>query len=105
MKNRVGECFTTIMGYDLKIVEYFGATNCTVEFKDGTVRYNIAYNSLKIGRVAHPNHYKNEELGKKYMTNEGYNIEIIDYFNRHNCHIQFDDELKTILEKCKIRAH
>lgn len=30
-------------------------------------------------------------IGKKYSTNEGYEIEIIEYFDSNNCTIKFDD--------------
>jgi len=30
-------------------------------------------------------------VGEKYITNEGYNIEIVDYINCNNCTIEFED--------------
>ena len=35
-------------------------------------------------------------VGEKYITNEGYEIEIIDYFNSYNSTILFNDERKTV---------
>jgi len=37
--------------------------------------------------------FKNKK-GEKYTTNEGYEIEIIEYFNNTNCTIQFEDGLQ-----------
>jgi hypothetical protein len=42
--------------------------------------------------------FKTIRLGEKHTTNEGYEIEIIEYFNFHNCTIKFDDENETILK-------
>lgn len=33
-----------------------------------------------------------DRTGEKYITNEGYTVEIIEYFNAHNCTIQFEDK-------------
>ena len=30
-------------------------------------------------------------VGEKYITNEGYNIEIVEYINSNNCTVQFKD--------------
>jgi len=35
-------------------------------------------------------HNKKNRVGEKYVTNEGYTVEIIEYFNRRNCTIRFD---------------
>lgn len=32
--------------------------------------------------------------GEKYITNEGYNIEVVEYFNCNNCTVQFEDGSK-----------
>ena len=36
-------------------------------------------------------------IGEKYITNEGYEIEIIEYFGYMNCTIVFNDDNKTIM--------
>ena len=35
----------------------------------------------------------NKRIGEKFLTNEGYKIEIIDYLNKENCTIKFDNGL------------
>jgi hypothetical protein len=49
--NRVGEKFTTNEGYGVKIVEYFNNTNCTIQFKNGTIIKNREYKDIKKGNV------------------------------------------------------
>ena len=34
---------------------------------------------------------KNNRLGEKYVTNQGYEIEIVEYFNNKNCTVKFDN--------------
>jgi len=34
---------------------------------------------------------KKNRVGEIYTTNEGYRIEIVEYFNAENCSIKFDD--------------
>ncbi len=40
---------------------------------------------------------KHSRLGEKHITNEGYEVEIIEYFKSTNCTIQFNDYNKTVL--------
>lgn len=35
-------------------------------------------------------------MGQKFVTNQGYNVEIIEYFNSQKCIIRFGDEFDTI---------
>jgi len=41
-----------------------------------------------------------DRTGEKYTTNEGYEIEIIEYFNKNNCTIEFDEG--TILKNIQL---
>jgi len=40
----------------------------------------------------------NNRVGEKHITNEGYEIEIIEYFGVFNCTIKFNDYNSTILK-------
>ena len=46
-----------------------------------------------------------DRTGERFITNEGYEIKIIEYNNVHNIKIQFQDKYKTIVptqyNKCK----
>jgi hypothetical protein len=46
-------------------------------------------------------------VGEKYITKEGYEVEIIEYFNNINCTIKFNDKNTTILKNirmCNLRV-
>ena len=53
--HRVGETFTNKNGESCKIVEYFNATNCTIEFEDGCVIKNRWYANIVKGAFRNPN--------------------------------------------------
>lgn len=46
----------------------------------------------KKGQILHKN-----RVGEKYVTNQGYEIEIIEYFKSSNCTVKFEDNNKTIV--------
>lgn len=54
---RVGEKYTNTEGYEMEIVEYNGALNCTVKFNDvkSTIVKNREYSKIKLGQVSNPN--------------------------------------------------
>lgn len=56
IKNRIGETFKTNQGYLVKIVEYYGCHNCTIEFENGVRLKNITYGVLKNGGIHNPFH-------------------------------------------------
>lgn len=39
-----------------------------------------------------------DRIGEKYITNQGYEIEIIEYYNNRNCTIKFNTFQKTVLK-------
>lgn len=39
-----------------------------------------------------------DRIGEKYITNEGYKTEIIEYFGALNCTVKFNDEKATVLK-------
>jgi hypothetical protein len=84
--NRIGEKYITNEGYEIIIIEYFSAINCTIQFKDGYVVKNKRYGDILRGQVKNINHKK----GEKYFTNEGYEIEIIKINGWGSCTIKFN---------------
>ncbi len=56
MKDRVGEKHITNEGYEVEIIEYFNNINSTIQFEDGTIRYNIKYNNIQRGKIKNPFH-------------------------------------------------
>lgn len=44
---------------------------------------------------------KKDRVGEKHTTNEGYEIEIIEYKNCHNCTVLFNDKNHTTLHNKK----
>lgn len=54
--NRVGEKWMTNEGYYVKIIEWFGVTNCSIQFEDQNILKNIQYRALKRGNVKNPYH-------------------------------------------------
>lgn len=54
--NRVGEKHITNEGYEIEIIEYFGAFNCTIQFKNGCIKDNVDYKTIKKGEIKNPYH-------------------------------------------------
>lgn len=74
-KNRIGEKYITNEGYEIQIIKYFNAKNCTIMFKDGQEIDNISFHQVKTGQI------KNKEkfsvfgvgyLGKGYYKAGSY---------------------------------
>lgn len=55
-KNRVGEKYKNKQGYEIEVIEYFGAFNSTIKFNDNTILYNISYQQISKGTIENPNH-------------------------------------------------
>ena len=88
--SRVGEKFTTNEGYEIEIVEYFNNRNSTIKFNDGSIKTNIEYNNIKRGSVSYP---EKSRVGEKHITNEGYELEIIEYYGCHNVKVLIDNRI------------
>lgn len=86
-KSRVGEKYASNKGGIAEIIEYYSSTNCTVRFEDGTIVKNKRFSDIVKGEVRN----KNKRLCEKFITNEGYEVEIIEYFGVLNCTIKFDN--------------
>ena len=54
--DRVGEKHITNEGYEIEIIEYFGANNCTIKFNDGTISRNKKYIHIKNRHIKNPFH-------------------------------------------------
>lgn len=55
-QGRVGEVHMTNQGYPAKIIKYFSAINCTIEFDKDQIVENVIYGSLIRGSVDNPYH-------------------------------------------------
>jgi hypothetical protein len=95
---REGETFTTKEGYKIKIIEYFGYENCTIQFEDGTILYNKRMVSIFDGGIRKPYN----RIGETHTMNSGYSCTIIEYLNANNCTIQFEDG--TVLTHIRYRT-
>lgn len=92
--NKIGEKFVNNQGYKVEVIEWFNANNCTVKFlESGEIVKNVTYIQVTTKSIKRP---KNSRIGEKYMTNEGYEIEIVEYFNSNNVTIQFKDGLRLL---------
>lgn len=49
--DRTGEKWITNEGYEVTIIEYFNWSNCAIQFENGLVIKNMAYNHIKNGQV------------------------------------------------------
>lgn len=55
--DRKGEKFLTGEGYEIEIIEYFGAKNCTIRFSDNSlILKGVHYQNLKKGVLKNPYH-------------------------------------------------
>ncbi len=88
--SRVGEKYTTNEVFKIEIIEYFNWDNCTIQFEDGTIKENVSYSNIKKGAIKK----LTERVGQKFITNEGYEVEVIEYFGVRNCTVQFKNGLK-----------
>ena len=52
--DRVGEIHITTDNSIAKVIEYFVAFDCTIQFEDNTILYKKRYNDLKKGSVKNP---------------------------------------------------
>jgi hypothetical protein len=65
MNSRIGEVHRTNEGYNVEIIEYFNAKNCTVRFEEGNVLKNIQYDNLKRNSLKNPFHKSVYGIGFK----------------------------------------
>lgn len=85
-KDRKGEKFTTNEGYVVEIINYNSYHNCDIIFEDDTEIKQVSINKLNKGEIIKPV----SRVGEKYVTTEGFEIEIIEYISCNDCTILFN---------------
>lgn len=95
-KDRTGEETTTNEGFKIKIIAYRKTDDLDIQYEDGTV-VRSQYKHFKTGSIGKPV----DRIGEKHMSNEGYEMEIIEYFRHDNCTIRLNDDRKTILKNIR----
>lgn len=76
-----------------------GGVYCTKSLNRGYTSINNKASKLNI-RVISENHFNfKDRIGEKFLTNEGYEVEVIKYEGVYKCTIQFNDTNKTVLHK------
>lgn len=85
---RIGEVLHTNSGIDVKIIEYNGCQDVTIQWlDDGYIQTGCSYGHLKNGKIRK----KTNRLGEAVKQNCGMVATIIEYFNSKNITIQFED--------------
>ena len=104
--NRVGEKYKTTQGYEIEIVEYFGAFDCTVKFLDGTLLKNLLYLHIKRGNVKNPYHLSIFGVGYlgvgKYTSFTNSNIYTVWYGILRRCYCKKFQEKHTTYIGCTL---
>lgn len=93
--NRVGETNIAQNGQKMKIIEYNGYHNVTIEFEDGTIVYNKRYDFFKLGYIVNPNKqipYKRniDRTGESIIARNGLKMTIIAYRGSTDIDVQFE---------------
>ena len=83
--NRVGEKFITNQGFNIEIIKCLSHKDITVRFDDGTLKDKLDYGNIKRGSVEKPYN----RIGEKFITKQGYEIEVVEYNSATNCEILF----------------
>lgn len=89
-KNRKGEIFTNKDGLKLKIVEYFGCNDMTVELETGELVYHVRYANFRRGWVF-PKNRVSKRLSKIAHNKYNERMKIISYNHSMDITVQFDD--------------
>jgi hypothetical protein len=94
MRNRIGEKYITNEGYEVEIIEYKNWHNCTVKFvKDAEVIKETSIKNLLRGSVKKPT----IKIGDIFISNEGYEMEVLEHFSWYNNTVKFNDTNQTTL--------
>lgn len=102
IKDRTGEVRMMSCGQTATIIVYRSNLDIDVQFEDGAVVTNKQYESFKLGYIKHPNHeisgiYKHQNdlrekrIGQSKVMNNGIRATIVNYQNRFNIDVQFED--------------
>ena len=60
---RIGQKHVTKQGYEIELIEYIGANNCTILFNDGTILKDRSYSEILRKSIKNPNHKTTYNLG------------------------------------------
>lgn len=101
-EDKTGEVRMMSCGQTATIIVYRSNLDIDVQFEDGAVVTNKQYESFKLGYIKHPNHeisgiYKHQNdlrekrIGQSKVMNNGMRATIVNYQNRFNIDVQFED--------------
>lgn len=98
--DRTGETNIAKNGMQMTIIVYRGSNDIDVQFKDGSIRKGVTYNSFKVGGISSPNisptsynhtSLKQGRVGENAVAHNGMNMRIIAYRNANDIDVQFED--------------
>lgn len=95
-EKRIGETSKATNGMNLKITEYRNYNDIDVIFiEDNYEVFHTSYDVFQTGQIKNPNlcaqNRKNEHMHEKFTTNEGEEIEIIDWKKYSDVTVRFQD--------------
>lgn len=97
-ENRKGKVNKANNGQKMTIINYRGTHDIDVQFEDGSVVRHKDYRSFLLGEIKNPfvrkqcpKRKKLERIGEKRKANNGLFMEIIDYHNRTDIDIRFEN--------------
>lgn len=92
IKSRLGETSINNRGFAMKIIKYKNSHDIDVEFENGYIAHNIAYDNFKKGAVLEFSaQEKYNRVGEFKISNQNMGMKIIKYNNAKNIDVQFDD--------------
>lgn len=97
-QKNIGKTNTNTQGLKMTVIAYYGSTDVTIQFEDGTVVEHKAMQSFNRGWVRNPNYVPQSRVGETNRNHQGYMMRIIKYVSSHNVTVKFEDG--TILEHC-----
>lgn len=91
--HRLGEVHMASNGMEMTIVKYRNSVDCDVRFEDGVLVQHRAYDQVQKGKIQHSllSRKRFDREGQEFMTYGGHKAKIIEYRDRHDCDIQFED--------------
>ena len=96
---RIGETNIATNGMKMTIIAYHRSDNIDIEFEDGVIVKHRQYINFKDGSIKHPFIAPEKQqphtwhIGETYTMKSGRKITIIDWRNKKDIDIQFDDGL------------
>ena len=99
--NRVGEYHLTNQGYLAKIIEYFGNSNCTIQFENGLIVKRLQYSKVKNGAVR--NLYHPSVYGVGYFGIGKYKSEIDGKATK--MYVVWKDMLRRCYDKAELKKY